>query len=112
MDSFFASTDRRSHERVQSNARIQYFIKKNSLRYMDCEMVDVSRSGMGVRIPASEETVEPDMEVLLEITLPGSLEQVQVRGIILWLQRSESIRAGIRFDALLEPELLTRLMAC
>jgi hypothetical protein len=111
MDSFFDSTDRRSHERVQSNARVQYFIKKHSLRYMDCEMVDVSRSGMGVRIPASE-TVEPDMEVLLEITLPGSLEQVTLRGTILWLQRSESIRAGIRFDALLEPELLTRLMAC
>jgi len=111
MDFFLESNDRRGHERFECRAMVQYFIKKHSLRYMDCELVDVSRSGMGICI-ALPEDIEPGMEVSLEITIPGSLEQVTVRGTIQWCQRAARIRAGVRFANLIEPELITRLIAC
>ncbi len=111
MDSFFDSNDRRGHERFKCRAIVQYFIKAHSLRYMDCELVDVSRSGMGIRVPGSEKIAE-NLEIMLEITLPGSLEQLTLRGSIRWFQSGERIRAGIRFDSLLDSEILTRLLAC
>lgn len=111
MDSFFEGNDRRSHERFHSNALVQYFIKKHSLRYMDCTLVDVSRSGMGIVIRAPEQVAE-GLEISLEITLPGSIEQITVNGTIQWFQGEADIRAGVRFTQLLDPELMTRLLAC
>ena len=111
MDFFLDGNNRRSHERFQSNAMVQYFFKKSSMRYMDCELVDVSRSGMAIRVPASE-SVDSGMEVSLEITLPGSLDQITVRGTVAWFLSGETTLTGIRFESLIEPELLTRLIAC
>ena len=71
MDSFLDSKDRRDHERFESSAMVQYFFKKSSQRFMDCEVVDVSRSGIAIRVPTSED-VFLGMDVVLEITLPGS----------------------------------------
>jgi len=110
MDAFLEGNDRRSHERFDSRAMVQYFLKQHSLRYMDCDLLDVSRSGMGVLLPGSEDVAE-GMEVSLEITMPGSLEQQTVRGTIQWVQRGENIRAGIRFENLLAPEAMARLLA-
>ena len=42
MDSFFHKNDRRGKDRFQANTMVQYFIKKRSVRYMDCDLVDVS----------------------------------------------------------------------
>jgi len=111
VDSFFDSDDRRGHERFHSHAMVQYFIKKHSLRYMDCGLVDVSRSGMSILVPGPENLAE-GMEVSLEITMPGSLEQITLRGTVQWMQPGERIRAGIRFESLLDPATMTRLLAC
>jgi len=111
MDFFLDGNNRRSHERFQSNAMVQYFFKKSSMRYMDCDLVDVSRSGMAIRVPASE-AVASGMEVSLEITLPGSLDQITVRGTVVWFLGGETTLTGIRFESLIEPELLTRLIVC
>ena len=111
MDFFLDGNNRRSHERFQSNAMVQYFFKKSSMRYMDCDLVNVSRSGMAIRVPASE-AVASGMEVLLEITLPGSLDQITVRGTVVWFLSGETTLTGIRFESLIEPELLTRLIVC
>jgi PilZ domain len=111
VDFFLDGNKRRSHERFESNAMVQYFFKKSSMRYMDCELVNVSRSGMAIRVPASE-SVDSGMEVSLEITLPGSLDQITVRGTVAWFLSEETILAGIRFERLIEPEVLTRLIAC
>ena len=67
------------------------------MRYMDCELVDVSRSGMAIRVPASE-TVASGMEVSLEITLPGSLDQITVRGTVAWFLSGKTVLVGIRFE--------------
>jgi len=110
-DSFLDNKDRREHERFESSARVQYFLKKRSMRYMDCELVDVSRSGIAIRVPVSED-VFVGMDVLLEITLPGSLDHITVRGTIAWSQSTETGLVGIRFESMLEPDVLTRLLAC
>ena len=52
MDSFFNKNDRRAKDRFQANTMVQYFIKKRSARYMDCDLVDVSRNGIAIRVPA------------------------------------------------------------
>ena len=111
MDFFLDGNNRRSHERFQSIAMVRYFFKKSSMRYMDCDLVDVSRGGMAIRVPASE-SVASGMEVLLEITLPGSLDQITVRGTVAWFRSGENTLTGIRFESLIEPELLTRLIVC
>jgi hypothetical protein len=52
------------------------------------------------------------MDVSLEITLPGSLDHMTVSGTIKWSQSTETGLVGIRFDNLLTPEVLTRLIVC
>jgi len=110
VDSISDNIDRRDHERFKSSARVQYFFKKRSLRYMDCELIDVSRSGIAIQVAVSEE-VFFGMDVMLEITLPGSLDLVTVSGTIKWSQSTETGLVGIRFDDLLTPEVLTRLIS-
>jgi hypothetical protein len=111
MDPCLNGNDRRDHERFESSAMVQYFLKKISLRFMDCELVDVSRSGVAIRVPVSED-VFFGMDALLEITLPGSLDHITVKGTIAWSQSTETGLVGIRFESLLAPEVLTRLIVC
>ncbi len=111
MDSSLDGIDRRDHERFDSSAMVQYFFKKSSQRFMECELVDVSRSGVAIRVPVSED-VFFGMDALLEITLPGSLDHITVKGTIAWSQSTETGLVGIRFESLLTPEVLTRLIVC
>ena len=109
MDSFLLGNNRRSHERFQSNAMVQYFFKKSSMRYMDCELVNASRNGIAIRVPASENIVV-GMDVSLEISVPGSLDQMTVSGRVHRVQLGEKILAGIKFDIPLEKHVLDRLI--
>ena len=111
MDSSLDGSDRREHERFESSAMVQYFFKKISLRFMDCELVDVSRSGVAIRVPVSED-VFFGMDAFLEITLPGSLDHITVKGTIAWSQSTETGLVGIRFESLIGQEIFTRLLAC
>jgi hypothetical protein len=111
MDSSLDGSDRREHERFESSAMVQYFFKKISLRFMDCELVDVSRSGVAIRVPVSED-VFFGMDAFLEITLPGSLDHITVKGTIAWSQSTETGLVGIRFESLIDQEILTRLLVC
>jgi len=109
MDVFFNKDDRRSKDRFQANTMVQYFIKRRSLRYMDCELVDVSRSGIAIRVPLSEDIIA-GMDVSLEIAVPGSLEQMTLTGRVHRVQRGEKILVGIKFDVPLEQGVLDRLI--
>jgi len=109
MDAFFNKDDRRAKDRFQASTMVQYFIKKHSLRYMDCELVDVSRSGIAIRVPLSED-ITPGMDVSLEVTVPGSLDQMTLTGRIHRVQRGQKILAGIKFDVPLGKEVLDRLI--
>jgi hypothetical protein len=109
MDIFFNKDDRRAKDRFQSKTMVQYFIKRHSLRYMDCDLVDVSRTGIAIRVPLSEDIIT-GMDVSLEIALPGSLEQMTLTGRVHRVQRGEKILAGIKFDVPLGQEVLDRLI--
>jgi len=107
---FFADVaGRRANVRFQSNTMVQYFIKKHSMRYMDCSLIDVSRNGIGIRIPASE-NISSGMDISLEITVPGSLDRMTFSGRVHRVQRDETILAGIKFDVPLEQEVLDKLI--
>ena len=106
---FLDGNNRRSHERFQSNAMARYFFKKSSMRYMDCDLVDASRNGIAIHVPATEDIVV-GMDVSLEISVPGSLDQMTVSGRVHRVQRGEKILAGIKFDIPLEGHVLDRLI--
>jgi len=109
MDDFFSREDRRAKDRFQARTMVQYFLKNRSLRYMDCDLVDVSRSGIAIRVPLTEDII-PGMDVSLEIAVPGSLAQMTVAGRIHRVQRGRKILAGIKFDIPLEQDVLDRLI--
>jgi len=109
MDSYFNKFDRRAKGRFQANTMVQYFIKKRSVRYMDCDLVDVSRTGIAINVPATEDIVV-GMDVSLEISVPGSLDQMTVSGRIHRVQCGEKILVGIKFDIPLEGHVLDRLI--
>ena len=50
------------------------------------------------------------MDVSLEISVPGSLDQMTVSGRVHRVQRGEKILAGIKFDIPLEEHVLDRLI--
>ena len=111
MDSFFNKNDRRASDRFHANTMVQYFIKKHSMRYMDCELVDVSASGIAITIsvPASED-IENGMDISLEINVTGSLDQLTVAGRINRVQRAERLFVAIKFDVPLAQDVVGRLL--
>jgi len=109
MDFFADTNERRAYVRFRSNTMVQYFIKKRSMRYMDCSLIDVSRNGIGIRISASED-IASGMDISLEITVPGSLDRMTLSGRVHRVQHDETILAGIKFDIPLEQAVLAKLI--
>jgi hypothetical protein len=72
----------------------------------------VSRNGIAITIsiPPSED-VEIGMDISLEISVTGSLDQLTVSGRINRVQRGERIFVAIKFDVPLEQDVLDRLVA-
>ena len=104
------SINRRGWHRESVRLSAQYFIKKQSARYMECMIVNLSRSGAGVLFPA-EETLDKGAAVFLDVVVPKSLEQLTVRGEI---KRCYSdggkLYGGIKFDALLPEDIFAKLV--
>ena len=109
MDSFFNKDDRRAKDRFQANTMVQYFVKKRSLRYMDCDLENVSCSGIAIRVPVSEDIVS-GMDVSLEISVTGSLDRMTVSGRVHRAQRGEKMLVGIKFDIPLTQDVLDKLI--
>jgi hypothetical protein len=111
MDSFFNKNDRRASDRFHANTMVQYFIKRHSMRYMDCELVDVSASGIAITIssPASED-IASGSDISLEISVTGSLDQLTVSGRINRVQRGERLFVAIKFDVPLAQDVIDRLI--
>ena len=109
MNYFVNQNERRAYARFQSNTMVQFFIKKHSTRYMDCSLVDVSRNGIGIRVPHTVK-IDTGMDVSLEITVPGSLERMTVAGRVHRVQHDDTMLAGIKFDVPLEQDVLDKLI--
>jgi hypothetical protein len=109
VDSISENIDRRDHERFVSKARVQYFFKKRSQRFMECELVDVSCVGIAIRVPISEDIVT-GMDISLEISVTGSLDRMTVSGRVHRVERGEKMLVGIKFDIPLTQDVLDKLI--
>jgi hypothetical protein len=109
MDGFFYKDDRRAKDRFPANTMVQYFIKKRSQRYMDCELVNVSCVGIAIRVPISEDIVT-GMDISLEISVTGSLDRMTVSGRVHRVQRGEKMLVGIKFDIPLTQDVIDKLI--
>lgn len=104
------SINRRGCSRESIRLPAQYFIKNQSARYMDCTIVNLSRSGAGVLFPAGE-ALDKGAPVFLDIVVPKSFEQLTLRGEIKRTYREESRQfGGIKFDANLPKDLFTKIV--
>jgi len=105
------SINRRASRRENANLPAQYFIKKQSARYMDCTIVNLSRSGAGVLFPAGE-TLDKGAPVFLDVVVPKSFEQLTLRGEIKRnYHEGSKLFGGIKFDSLLPEDMFIKLVA-
>lgn len=104
------SVNRRSSPRETVEMPAQYFIKKQSARYMDCSIVNLSRSGAGVLFPEGE-TLDKGALIFLEVVVPRSFEQVTLRGEIKRnFHENGKLYGGIQFDALVSEDIFSKLV--
>ncbi|MFC1591590.1 PilZ domain-containing protein [Thermodesulfobacteriota bacterium] len=102
--------NRRGKDRFRADLRVQYFIKNQSMRYQDCGVIDISRTGIALEFPANEE-LNPDADIFLEITVPGSFDQLTVPGIIKRIQRGGGQNiGGVKFIEILDPMTFSKLI--
>ncbi len=94
--------NRRIKNRAIKDIRAQYFLKKQSLRYQDCSIFDISPTGAKVKLPKHEK-INQGTEIFFEIYPSTGFEQINVSGMIKWFERSENeIICGIKFSKRLD----------
>jgi hypothetical protein len=104
------SINRRHYRRENANLPAQYFIKKQSARYQQCTIVNLSRSGAGVLFPPRE-NLPTGAPVFLDVAVPKSFEQLTLRGEIKRNYRQGGdLYGGIKFEALLPESVFSRLV--
>ncbi len=103
------SINRRGKDRYTTDIAAQYFIKKQSDRYENCIIVNMSRTGAAVRFPRRE-TITKGAEVFIEVILPQGFEQFTLKGVIKRVQEKEAI-GGIHFCEMLDEFIFEKLVA-
>ena len=87
----------------------QYFIKGQSLRYMDCTILNISRNGAGVLFPLGE-PLNAKSPILFELRVPNTAAQMNIKGV---LKNKNSTNdgcvGGIEFAFLLPEDMFVRL---
>ena len=103
------SINRRKWRREATQLPAKYFIKKQSTRYVECTIVNLSRSGAGVMFPAGERLVNGSL-VFLDLVVPKSFEQLTLKGEIKRNHKQgDGMYGGVQFDAILPDMVLARL---
>jgi c-di-GMP-binding flagellar brake protein YcgR len=101
--------NRRKWHRESVKIQAQYFLKGQSLRYQDCTIVNLSRSGAGVLFPANS-SFAVKTPIYLEIIIPQTTEQFTIRGEVKNKHtRKEGLVGGIQFETLLPENMLSKL---
>ncbi len=98
------SINRRSKDRVKTRLNAQYFIKKKSAQYLECRVVDLSRTGAGVSIPPNERP-ECGNIMFIDIYIPKTLSRVSMQGEIKRIEKREKeLICGIKFSEMVTQE--------
>jgi hypothetical protein len=95
--------NKRGKERIKTNLNAQYFIKKQSLQYLECRILNLSCSGAAVSLPINDKP-EPEAVMFLDIFIPKTLSSISVVGEIKRIEHRDSeLIIGIKFTDLLSP---------
>ena len=85
--------DRRRFARFSVQLDGQYFLKEVKEGWQECEIIDVSRKGVKIRSHTSDK-IAPGAQIILEVTVPGELEPLVLKGIVKWAQQEENDFTG------------------
>jgi hypothetical protein len=103
--------NRRGKFRAKTRLNAQYFIKKQSSQYLDCQVVNISRTGAAVSVPLTEK-LQCGAIMFLDIYIPKTLMHVSAQAEIKRVeQREQEIIGGVKFTGLIsqsEFEQLTK----
>jgi hypothetical protein len=103
------SLNRRVKDRYATDIPARCFIRNQSLRFEDCTIVNLSRTGAAAHFPPHLR-LAPGMDIDCEIVVPGSFEQVHRKATLVWFSPVQHL-GGIRFDRMVDEVSFGRLIA-
>ena len=102
--------NRRSRDRAIVKLPAQYFIKNRSVRYENCIIINLSRSGAAVLFPSNAILPESAL-VFLEMLVPNTFDQVMLRGELKRVYAKDDILVGgIKFETVLPDKTFHKLL--
>ena len=104
-----STINRRGKDRDKTTLNAQYFIKKQSSQYLECKIINLSRTGAAVNVPVSE-TLKRGAIMFVDIYIPKTLMHVSVQGEIKRVKNGDhECIAGIKFTELLDRYMFEQL---
>jgi c-di-GMP-binding flagellar brake protein YcgR len=101
--------NRRGKFRVKTRLNAQYFIKKQSSRYVDCQIVNLSRTGAAVSLPPTEQLKCGDL-MFIDIFIPKTLLHASTQAEIKRVEtREKELVCGVKFTELISQALFEQL---
>jgi hypothetical protein len=101
--------NRRGKFRAKTRLNAQYFIKKQSAHYLDCQIVNLSRTGAAVSLPLAEK-LQSGVIMFLDIYIPKTLMHVSAQAEIKRVeQRETEIICGVKFTELISQSVFEQL---
>ena len=101
--------NRRGKDRIKTRLNAQYFIKKKSAQYIECRVVNLSRTGAAVSVPVTEKP-ECGNIMFIDIYIPKTLSHVSSQAEIKRIEkRDKELICGIKFTELLSQPIFEQL---
>ena len=108
-DMVFMKLEDRCAKRYSLQIKVRY-LKKGNSGWAECEVVDISRKGVGVKFSLRERIFE-NSEIYLEIYLPKQLDPMLIQGKVQWISKAEDgFLSGIELTRPLTNEVLDSII--
>lgn len=99
----------RRFARFTTQLKGQYFVKERKRGWQECTITVVSRKGLGAEFH-TREIIKPGSTTQFEITVPGELEPVTIKGILRWIKKKgNDFIGGIEFTKKLDDLTFAKL---
>lgn len=101
--------NRRRFSRSDTQLKAKYFLEERKGGWEECTIIDVSRTGLGVKFHTGEE-ISAGSTIHLEISVPTELEPISVEGILKRMeQEGDDFIGSIEFTEALDEDRFGRL---
>ena len=101
--------NRRSKDRIKTKLNAQYFIKKQSSQYLECQVVNLSRTSAAVSVPINEK-LQCGSIIFLDIYIPKTLSHVSVQAEIKRVESHKNeLVGGVKFTELINQHIFEQL---